>query len=68
MIRDFRAILTILFSMACTWQSRLAIPEKSIPMVILEQVWWFSTSCRRTTGQESLRSMFNSEVIVGGIG
>ena len=62
MIRDFRAILTILFSMACTWQSRLAIPEKSIPMVILEQVWWFSTSWRWTTGQESLHSEFNTEV------
>ena len=62
MIRDFRAILTIVFSMACTWQSRLAIPEKSIPMVILEQVWWFSTSRRLATRQVSLHSEFNSEV------
>jgi|GEM_PF-3267168 len=61
MIRDFRAILTIVFSMACTWQPRLAIPVKSIPMVILEQVWWFSTSCRRTTGHESLHSEFKNE-------
>ena len=62
MTRDFRAIPTIVFSMACTWQSRLAIPEKSIPMVILEQVWWFSTSRRLATRQESLHSEFNSEV------
>jgi hypothetical protein len=27
----------------------------------LEQVWWFSTSWRWTTGQESLHSEFNSE-------
>jgi len=61
MIRNFRALLTNVFSMACTWQPRLAIPVKSIPMVILEQVWWFSTSCRRTTGQESLHSEFKNE-------
>ena len=61
MTRDFRAILIIVFSMACTWQSRLAIREKSIPMVILEQVWWFSTSRRLATRQESLHSEFNSE-------
>jgi len=61
MIRDFRAILTIAFSMVCTWQPRLAIPVRSIPMVILDQVRWFSTSCRQTTGQVSLGSMFNSE-------
>ena len=61
MIRDFRAILTIAFSMVCNWYPRLAIPVKSIPMVILEQVWWFSTSCRRMAGQESLHSEFNSE-------
>ena len=61
MIRDFRAIVTIVFSMACTWQSRLAIPAKYISMVILEQVWWFSTSFRRTAGQESLDPEFNSE-------
>jgi hypothetical protein len=62
MIRDFRTILTIVFSMACACQPRLAIPEKSIPMVILEQVWWFSTSRRLATRQESLHSEFNSEV------
>jgi hypothetical protein len=61
MICDFRAILTILFSMACTWQPRFAIPVKSISMVILEQVWWFSTSCRRAAGQESLHSEFKNE-------
>ena len=61
MIRDFRTILTIVFSMACTWQPRLAIPEKSIPMVILEQVWWFSTSRRLATRQKSLHSEFKNE-------
>jgi hypothetical protein len=30
-------------------------------MVILEQVWWFSTSRRRTTGQQSLHSEFKNE-------
>jgi len=62
MIRDFRAILTIAFSMVCNWYPRLAIPVKSIPMVILEQVWWFSTSRRLATRQKSLHSKFNSEV------
>jgi hypothetical protein len=61
MIRNFRAILTNVFSMACTWQPRLAIPVKYLPMVILDQVWWFSTGCGRTTGQESQHSMFTSE-------
>jgi hypothetical protein len=62
MICDFRAILTIVFSMVSAWQPRLAIPTKYIAMVILEQVWWFSTSCQLATRQESLHSEFNSEV------
>ena len=61
MIRDFRTILTIVFSMVSAWQPRLAIPAKYIAMVILEQVWWFSTSCRRAAGQESLHSEFKNE-------